>query len=91
MDAVPNLSKNLQVILEFELARGNSIARIDPPAGTRCPLAVILSGSLDILGFRATHSFPTAVATWENRDTHYPLETGYVCEQTWHTIAGPLR
>ena len=91
MSAVPNLSRSLQVILAFELARGNCIERIDQPAGTRCPLAVILSGPLDIAGFTATHSLPTAVDTWENHDTHYPLEAGYLCERTIQTIAGPLR
>jgi hypothetical protein len=91
MDAVPNLSKSLQAILEFELARGNTIVRVDQPAGSRCPLAVVLLRPLNIDSFKAAHRLPANVGTWENHDSHYPLEAGYVCEQTRHAISGPLR
>jgi len=91
MDTVPGLSKALQVILDFELARGNTIVRIDQPAGTHCPLAVVLLKPLNIAGLKAAHSLPATVDTWENRDSHYPLEAGYVCEQSRHAIAGPLQ
>ena len=90
MKAVPELSENLRDILEYELARGNSISRIDQPAGTRCPLAVILSKPLDIRAYKAGHQLPANVQTWENRDRHYPLEAGYSCEHSRHAIAGPL-
>ena len=43
MKAVQELSENLRGILDFELARENSIVSVDAPAGTRCPLTAISS------------------------------------------------
>ena len=91
MSDISDLAKSLSAILAFELARGNTVIRVDRPAGTRCPLAVILARRLDIAGFKASHEFPDCVGTWENRDSHYPLEAGYICERTRHALAGPLR
>ena len=91
MNNVPELSEELRSIVEFELARGNSIVRIDRPAGDRCPLAVIFANPLDIGGFKSSHTVSAGVSTWENRDGHYPLETGYVCERSRHAVAGPTR
>jgi hypothetical protein len=85
------LSKRLRSILEYETARGNMVVRLDQPAGSRCPLAVIFERPLDIAGFTAVHGLPDGVEIWENRDSHYPLEKGYLCEQTRHALAGPLR
>ena len=90
MADVSGLSPNLRGILDFELSRGNSIARVDKPAGSRCPFAVILSKPLDVSGFEKKGALPPEVRIWENRDAHYPLEKGYVCERTRHAIAGPL-
>ena len=91
MNNVPELSESLRGVLEFEIARGNSIVRVDRPAGSRCPLAVIFAQSLDFSGFNATNGLPSGVDTWENRDSHYPLEAGYMCERTRHAVAGPLK
>lgn len=91
MTDIPDLAENLSAILAFELARGNTVVRIDRPAGSRCPLAVILARPLDIAGFKSSHGLPSSVDTWENRDSHYPLEAGYICERTRHALAGPLR
>ena len=90
METVPDLSDNLRGVLAFELARGNAIARVDRPAGSRCPLAVILARPLDIAGFKAANGLPSGVGTWENRDSHYPIEAGYLCERTRHALAGPI-
>lgn len=90
MSSVPSLSEKLQSMLQFELERGNSIERIEQPAGTRCPMAVVLSKPLDIAGFKATHGLPSGVDTWENHDRHYPTQAGYVCERTRHALAGPI-
>ncbi|MFT3800990.1 MAG: hypothetical protein QM766_07195 [Burkholderiaceae bacterium] len=90
MTSIPDLTENLSAILAFELARGNTVIRVDRPAGSRCPLAVILAQPLDIAGFKANHVLSTGVDTWENRDSHYPLEAGYICERTRHVLAGPL-
>jgi hypothetical protein len=91
MADIPDLAKSLQGALDFELARGNTVVRIDRPAGSRCPLAVILARPLAIALFKASNGLPDGVGTWENRDSHYPLEAGYICERTRHALAGPLR
>ena len=90
MTTIPDLAESLQGIVAFELSRGNSIIRVDRPAGTRCPLAVIFARPVDINGFRAQGALPSGVETWVNRDAHYPLESGYVCDRTRHAIAGPI-
>jgi len=90
MTNIPDLAESLSGIMAFELARGNAIVRVDRPAGSRCPLAVIFARPLDIAGFKASHDLPSSVDTWQNRDSHYPLEAGYICERTRHAIAGPL-
>jgi hypothetical protein len=90
VSVVTGLSEALQPIVAYELQRGNVIARIDQPAGTRCPLAVIFSKPLDVSGFKQTHGLPIGVDTWENRDRHYLLESGYICERTRHAVAGPV-
>jgi len=90
MSSVPGLSPSLQSVLLYELARGNAIDHIEQPAGTRCPLAVVLAKPLDIAGFKDEHGLPSGVDTWENHDKHYPVQAGYVCERTRHALSGPL-
>lgn len=90
MNKITGLSKSLQSIYDYESSRGNYVERIDSPAGTNCPLAVIFHAQLDVAGFINSHGLPVDVMTWENRDRHYPLERGYVCELTRHVLAGPL-
>ena len=91
MKQIPDLSDALKKIYDYEIARGNEVERIDRPAGSDCPLAVIFRSPLDISGFVSIYGLPSGVKTWENRDRHYPLEKGYVCEGTRHALAGPLR
>jgi hypothetical protein len=90
MTDISDLAESLREILAFELARGNTVVRVDRPAGSRCSLAVILASPMDIAGFRVSHEVPSSVDTWQNRDSHYPLEAGYICERTRHALAGPL-
>src|SRR5438034_997583 len=42
------LSRDLQQIFDLELAEGNEVARIDEPAGTTCPYAIIFKNPLHI-------------------------------------------
>ena len=89
---VQDLSANLRGVLEFEVAHGNSIVRVDRPAGSQCPLAVIFAQPLGMVEFNAcNNNMASGVETWENRDTHYPLEAGYICKRTRHTVAGPIK
>lgn len=90
MNVPADLSSSLKPMVEFEVARGNTVVRVDRPAGTRCPLAVIFANPFDIPRYKATHGLPPAVKAWENRDAHYEIEAGYLCENTRHAISGPL-
>lgn len=85
------LSELLLPIYNYEINRGNIVARIDEPAGSSCPLAIIFNKPLDFSGFINKHGLPPEVHTWENHDRHYPLEKGYACEKTQHALAGPLK
>lgn len=90
MNDLDYLSERLKPLVDFELLRGNEIVRVDRPAGTKCPMAVIFQKPLDFNGYKEKHGEPAGVDRWKNRDRHYPLESGYVCEKTRQAIAGPL-
>ena len=91
MEDLKYLSSTLKPIVDFELSIGNEIERIDRPAGTRCPLAVVFKKPLDFRGFEELNGKPKGIDRWENRDRHYDLESGYVCEKTRQAIAAPIR
>jgi len=91
MEDLKYLSSSLKPIVDYELHRGNEIERIDRPAGTKCPLAVVFKKPLDFKGYESQHGKPKGVDKWECRDQHYALESGYVCEKTRQGIAGPIR
>jgi len=74
MQPPPGLDPEPTPILTFEPARGNAVARVDAPAGTRRPLAV-------------TMARPVAR---ESRDLHDPVEAGYGSKSSGHPIAGPI-
>ena len=87
---IDELSKNLRNIYEYEVALGNEVLRVDEPAGSNCPLAVVFRQPLHFTEIAANLVVPAAVERWENRDTHYSLEAGFVCRESRHSIAGPL-
>lgn len=87
---VSKLSADLVPIYEYEIGIGNCVKRVDYPAGTRCPLAVVFEKRLDIKGYLAKHGLPDQVEIWENRDSHYSIEKGYFSETSNHAISGPL-
>ena len=91
-NVVPSLSNNLRPLFEREIELGNRVLRIDEPAGTKCPLAVVFANPLHFgeLGSLA-EGLGSAVRKWENRDLHYPIEAGFVCHETNQVLAGPLR
>jgi len=83
------LSPLLQPIYNLELGLGNTVDRIDEPAGTKCPLAVVFKKPFHFTEIKARLKLAAEVSEWENSDPHYPLEKGFVCKQTQHVISAP--
>jgi hypothetical protein len=90
MVTIPDLSEALAPMFQWELEHGNIVARVDRPAGSSCPLAIIFVKPLDFEGFASANSTPPGVRTWKNTDPHYPLEKGYACAHTGQALAGPF-
>ena len=86
---LPQLCADLRGVYEYEITHGNMVLRIDEPAGTECPYAVIFAEPLKIWGTPDTGNIPKVVEYWESRDPHYARESGFVCTQHRHAIAGP--
>ena len=84
------LSSNLQSIYKLELSLGNEVSRIDEPAGSLCPLAVIFKNRLHFDEIAEKLNLSASVYQVENHDLHYPLEAGYKDSDTDHVIVGPL-
>jgi len=86
--AKSKLAEILHHVLDSELQRGNRICRIDEPAGTRCPLAIVFTLPLQKIDEHLDRRLRWA----EIRDTHYePVATGgYFCVKTRHYVYGPL-
>lgn len=84
------LSPILRPFYELELKMGNTVERVDEPAGTDCPLAVVFSGPLHIKEAADEIGFGSGVGVFESRDPHYPLEKGIYCQRSRHVISGPL-
>lgn len=85
------LSENLLPIYNLELQTGNEVSRIDEPAGSDCPLAIIFKQPLHLEKIKEVLKLTSSVRRWENRDEHYPLEAGFVCDETKQVLDGPLR
>jgi len=87
---VQRLCEHLRLVYELELNLGNSVQRVDEPAGTRCPLAVIFAAPLHFAEAEAKSLIKPPLRRWVNVDPHYPREAGLVCEESQHVLAGPL-
>ena len=85
------LSEDLRPIYDLEMAKGNQVERIDEPAGTDCPLAVVFKHPLHVKEIRSELTLPSSVEYWEHYDPHYSVkaEAGYACQKTAHCIIGP--
>lgn len=84
-----SLSNDLMPIYQLELQLGNQVARVDTPAGTLCPLAVIFREPLHLDEIGKRLKVAASVTKWVNDDPHYPLETGFASNISKHAIAGP--
>jgi hypothetical protein len=89
-DTLKAICDALRPILQLELALGNEIEAVLVDGWTQTPFAVSLKRPLHLEEIRTKLGAPSAdVKLWTNTDTHYPLETGFVCEKTRHSLAGP--
>lgn len=84
------LSQDLLPIYQLELERGNEVERVDEPAGTNCPYAVVFKKPLHKAEIEEMLDLSPSVKYWESRDPHYSKEAGYRSETTRHAIAGPI-
>ena len=89
-EIIEELSKDLIPVYRYEIEHGNEVLRIDKPAGSKCPYAVIFRERLKIRGTSQEQDLPDSVNSWKCTDPHYPREFGYVSEISRHAIAGPL-
>ncbi len=84
------LSKSLQPIYDHELSRGNEVVSVDEGTWSRSQLVIWFRYPLDVVGIKHDLTLPSSVRQYESRDPHYPLEIGYVDEETRHCIGGPI-
>ena len=87
------ISDDIRAIVEYELDNGNEIVRVDQPAGTKCPVAVILKFPFRIRKSRADGVVSATVSWWEYEDAHYPADwsCGFKSVKSSHAVAAPLR
>jgi len=86
-----SLSSDLMPIYQLELGLGNQVVRVDQPAGTLCPLAVIFRDPLHLEEIGNQIPLAATVSQWTNDDPHYPLETGFSSSISQHAVAGPTK
>ena len=89
-EGIERLSPDLLPIVELELSLGNQIRFVQTEGWSRCPLAVTFERPLHFAEVKVRLTLPDTVKTWENRDPHYDIESGFSCEKTRHAIAGPI-
>ncbi|MEZ6046259.1 MAG: hypothetical protein R3C11_11960 [Planctomycetaceae bacterium] len=83
------LSASLKPIYELELSLGNLVARVDEPAGSKCPYSVVFAKPLHRSDIQKL-DLPESVQYWECHDPHYEINGGYQCELSQHCVEGPL-
>jgi hypothetical protein len=88
--AADDLCPNLAPIRDLELSLGNVIERVDRGVWTACPVAVVLRHGMHFDEIAAQLTIVDAVKRWESRDPHYEFQAGFTCEESRHSIAGPI-
>lgn len=88
--AIESLSHALKIIYDYEINQGNVVERVDEPAGTLCPLAIVFKKRLYFIGSNEEKQLVKSIAFWMCSDPHYPMQSGYRDETSAHVICGPL-
>ena len=91
-DVRQKLSSDLLPIYEDEIARGNEVLRVDEPAGSLCPLAVVFRLPLERESARLNQSVGDDVYWHENADPHYEVDgmAGFASKKSRQFIYGPI-
>lgn len=84
------LSPYLEPIYNLELSLGNEVERIDEPSWSNCPYGIYFKDKLHFEEIKEKLNLPPFIKYWENKDSHYSLEAGFLCKETMHLISGPL-
>jgi len=66
------ISVDLLPVLDWALSQGNKVLRVDEPAGTTCPLAVVLTGV--VRGTRSTVLPLSALTEKDRSDLAFALD-----------------
>jgi hypothetical protein len=76
----------------MELDAGNSVIRIDEPAGTLCPLAVVMKNPLNRNRLSTVARGIPTIFWHENGDRHYEMNGmgGYASKASGQFLYGPL-
>ncbi|WP_157532766.1 hypothetical protein [Hyphomonas polymorpha] len=73
-DIRKKLSPDLLPIYEDEIARGNEVLRVDEPAGSLCPLAVVFRLPLKRESAPSSQAVGNDVYWHENADPRYEVD-----------------
>ena len=94
MDGIDlKLSADLKPIYELEVDLGNKVLRIDEPAGTRCPFAIVFASPIHKKEIETMLVIPNSVSWHESADQHYERYgmAGYFSIETRHFVYGPMK
>ena len=91
-EAREKLSADLQPLYDMELEAGNIVDRVDEPAGTLCPLAIVMKSPLNKSRLRERAQSIPSVFWHENSDQHYEVHGmgGYSSRESRQFLYGPL-
>jgi hypothetical protein len=82
------LSRNLQPIFDLEKSLGNEMDYY--VSNEKCGMYIAFVRPLHRAAIEKRLVLSPALTWQQFRDPHYPLEEGYVCSETNHTVVGPL-
>lgn len=79
---------HLDEIIKYELSRGNTIISDDNKwsSGIR---VITFKAAFDVKYVDSNIPLEN-VEYWENHDSHYPIQKGYICKKCNLAIASPL-